>query len=358
VRVLEFAHLIAGPAAGLALADLGADVLKIERPGIGDVARGLGAMYQAWNGGKQSLAIDLHDRRERAVVADLAAQADVVIESFRPGVMDRLGLGYDAVRAVNPAVIYVSISGFGEHERLRDRAGVDAVIQAESGIMAQTGEPGGKPMRAGIQMIDSATGLAAGQAVLAALYARTRHGRGDRISLSLFDVAIYMQSHQFTEFSLSGRDPERTGNSVTYAYPVGLFETADGAVMISCYMPGHWERLCAILHLDIAHDPRFATNADRLAHRDELAPLIETAFRDRPTAEVLAVMLDAGLTAARVASYSDVVGGEAARFNQNLVDVGGHTVVRLPYHLATNPTVARTPAPELNAHNGCVLPDS
>ncbi|WP_405110546.1 CoA transferase [Micromonospora sp. NBC_01405] len=356
MRVLEFAHLIAGPAAGLALADLGADVLKVERPGTGDVARGLGAMYQTWNGGKRSLAIDLHNHRERAVVADLAAQADVVIESFRPGVMDRLGLGYDAIRAVNPAVVYLSISGFGEHERLRDRAGVDAVLQAESGIMAQTGEPDGKPMRAGVQMIDGATGLAAGQAVLAALYARTRHGRGDRISLSLFDVAIYIQSHQFTELSLTGRGPERTGNSVTYAYPVGLFETADGAVMISCYMPGHWERLCAILHLDIAHDPRFATNADRLARRDELAPLIEAAFRDRPTAEVLSAMLDAGLTAAKVASYSDVAGGEAARFNQTFVDVGDHTVVRLPYQLAANPTVARTAAPQLNAH-ACVLPD-
>ncbi|WP_320065531.1 CoA transferase [Micromonospora sp. RTGN7] len=355
MRVLEFAHLIAGPAAGLALADLGADVLKIERPGTGDVARGLGAMYRAWNGGKRSLTIDLHDDRERAVVVDLAAQADVVIESFRPGVMDRLGLGYDDIRAVNPAVIYMSVSGFGEHERLRDRAGVDAVIQAESGIMAQTGEPGGKPMRAGIQMIDSTTGLAAGQAVLAALYARTRHGRGDRISLSLFEIAVYMQSHQFTELSLTGREPERTGNSVTYAYPVGLFETADGAVMISCYMPGHWERLCEILHLDI--DPRFASNADRLALRDELEPLIETAFRARPTAEVLATMLDAGLTAARVASYAEVAGGEAARLNQTFVDVGDHSVVRLPYHFAANPTITRTPAPQLGADNASVLPD-
>lgn len=356
-RVLEFAHFVAGPSAGLALSDLGADVIKIERP-QGDNARLLGehqAVFRQWNGGKRSIAVDLKSESGRRTAKDLCASADVVIESFRPGAMDRLGLGYADLKAVNERIVFASVSGFGEHESVSGRAGVDAIIQAESGMMHVTGEPDGRPLKVGFQVVDTACGLALSQAILAALFDRERNGHGARIAVSLFNVATYLQAHQFTEYSITDTELERSGNSVSYGYPTDLFETADGAVEAAAYLPGHWNALCDLLGLDIADDERFRENLDRIRHSDVLFPILNEAFKSRTTDEWVEALGAAGLMVGRVANYYDIYHGHLAKVNDTFAHIedpegGAHAVVMPPYRSSTWPPPTRTRAPYLDEH--------
>ena len=312
-RVLDFSQLIAGPSAGVMLADLGAEVIKIERP-AGELGRTVGpevgvpATFAAYNRGKRALAVDMSVPEGREVISRLIATSDVVIQNFRPGVMERLGFGYDAVHAEHPGLVYASLSAFNPDGAGRNRPGTDAVLQAESGLMAVTGPEDGEPYKVGVQIIDAATGLAIGQAILAALLQRTTTGVGAHVRLSLFEVGTYLQSSAYAIASRFGHELERPGNTAgALGAPTDLFRVADGFVMVVAYFPDQWIRLCNLLGVpELVDDPRFATNANRIAHKEELKSVLAPIFAPRGRQEWASALAEAGIIAAPVRSHLEV----------------------------------------------------
>src|SRR4051812_11458168 len=287
-RVVDFSQLIAGPSAGVMLADLGADVIKVERP-AGELGRTVGpevgvpASFAAYNRGKRALAVDIATPEGREVISRLVATSDVLIQNFRPGVMERLGFGYEELHAAHPGLVYASLSAFNPDGAGRNRPGTDAVLQAESGLMAVTGPEEGDPYKVGVQIIDAATGLAIGQAILAALLHRTSTGIGAHLRLSLFEVGTYLQSSLYAIASRFGHEIERPGNTAgALGAPTDLFRVADGFLMVVAYFPDHWIKLCNLLGVpELVDDPRFITNADRIAHKEELKKVLAPIFAPR-----------------------------------------------------------------------------
>src|SRR4051794_257372 len=298
IRVLDFSRIIAGPLCTQQLADLGADVVKVELPGTGDDLRtrpprgdGRGAAFLAFNRSKRSIAIDLAHREGQDLARRLAAASDVVIENFRPGVMDRLGLGPAQLRAADPALVYVSISAYGSSGTHSARPGFDPVLQAESGMMALTGPVDGGPTRHPLSIIDTLTAAHATTAVCAALLGRTRHGRGDFVDLCLLDTAIAALGNVGLQYLTDGRVPERSGNRHVVAAPIDLFDTATEPIYLAMATDRLFTDFCrAIERPDLGDDERFATPAGRSRHRDALKVEIEQALVTRPAAEWLSRM--------------------------------------------------------------------
>lgn len=358
VRVADFTHMLAGPSAAMALADLGATVVKVENPPEGDPSRGIGvggALFAVANRNKRSVALNLKDPRGREAARRLVATCDVVLESLRPGVMEGWGLGYEEVSKLVPGIVYGSVVGFGSRGPERDRGGVDLIVQAESGMMHLSGAAGGPPTRVGFQLIDTAAGLALGQAVAAALYRKARTGKGSRVEVRLLDTALYLQALQIAEYSISGRLPEPSGNSNPLASPADLFRTADGYLLLVVLKDEHWQRLCAVLELDdLAADARYAERSGRLEHRDEIASAVQDRLGQLPTAEWFARLSEADLLVARVRDYRDVCADEQVAHNGALLELpadGERTVtaVRLPYVFADSGTAMRAAPPRLGA---------
>ncbi len=301
IRVLDLSHGAAGPSCAMALGDLGADVLKVEPPG-GEWGRMLGppfvngvaAAFLGMNRNKRSVVIDLKAAGAAEVVLRLAERCDVAIESFRPGVADRLGIGYRAMSARNPRLIYAAISAFGQTGPWRDRPGVDGVAQAMGGIMSVTGTEDGPPVKVGVPAADMAGGVYTSQSILAALYARERTGRGQRVDVSLLDSLLAYQVVPFSMFLASGRSPLRLGSAAPYAAPNEAFPTRDGYVMVGAYTEKRWPALCDQLgRPDLATDPRFDTNEKRVRGRPVLHEVLDPLFKERATAEWIEI-LDAG----------------------------------------------------------------
>ena len=298
IRILDFSRIIAGPLCTQQLADLGADVIKVEHPGHGDEMRSRsstgdrrGAAFLAFNRSKRSIAIDLGTDDGRDLARRLASQSDVVIENFRPGVMDRLGLGPEALRTADPSLIYVSISAYGSRGRYADRPGLDPVLQAESGMMSITGPVGGSPTRHPLSLIDTMTASHATSAVCAALIGRQRHGGGDFIDLCLLDTAISALGNAGLQYLIHGKPPERSGNRHMVAAPVDLFETATEPVYLAMATDRLFDDLCTVIDRpDLARDPRFADPAGRSRNRDDLKVEIENSLRTRPAADWLEAM--------------------------------------------------------------------
>lgn len=298
VRVLDFSRIIAGPLCTQQLADLGAEVIKVEHPGGGDDTRsrspkgdGRGAMFLAFNRSKRSIAIDLGSEEGRALARRLASACDVVIENFRPGVMGRLGLGPDDLRAADPSLVYVSISAYGSTGPFADRPGLDPVLQAESGMMALTGPIDGGPTRHPLSIIDTLTAAHATSAVCAALLGRSHHGRGDFIDLCLLDTAIGALGNAALQYLTAGTVPPRSGNRHITAAPIDLFETATTPIYVAMANDRLFGQLCqAIGRPDLPDDERFAHPSGRSRNRDQLKVEIESALRTRPAAEWLAEM--------------------------------------------------------------------
>ena len=366
--VLELGQLLAAPCAGMVLADLGADVVKVEAL-AGDPARelqtaaftgtGTSPTFLAFNRNKRSIAVDLQHPDGRDLVRRMAARADVVLDSFRPGVMERLGLAADELRAANPGLICASLSGFGDTGPERSRRGVDLVIQAESGIMAVTGEAGGPPLKVGFTVVDVAAGHVIAQAVLAALVRRGRTGDGDVITVSLVDVALHLQAAPITEFLATGTLPPRSGNAAPMTAPADLFRTADGHVVISAYLDRHWRLLCAAVgRPGLVEDPRFVTKVDRVRHREELVAELESALAARTSRSWLEEFQAAGLVVGMVKTYADIEADPQVAAMETIVDVGGsggYRSVRLPARYRSwQPDHARG-APALGADADNVL---
>ncbi|TQM36781.1 CaiB/BaiF CoA transferase family protein [Pseudonocardia cypriaca] len=362
VRVVDFGQFIAAPAAGAALADMGADVIKVEPP-RGDSARQIGvygqAMIRTYNGGKRSLAVDLRTAEGRAVAGRLVRDADIVLQNLRTGVMEAFGLGPADVRAINPGVVYGSVSGFGRHGPSRNRPGFDIAAQAESGLMSVTGEAGRDPQRVGVPVVDAAAGHVLAEAVLGAYIGRLRFGTGRDVEVSLLDVAIHLQGTTWGEYFLTGRVPERKGNGQpTVAPAADVVPTADGAIVLSAYTPAHFSKLCALVgRPELAVDPRFATNPDRVAHRAELLAELAPAFRELPSEKALELLVGNGIVAGAINTYEQVAAHPDVRASGTFVEVVDdgepYTVVRSPWRSGEEP--ARTPAPRVGQHTREIL---
>ncbi|MGE0859673.1 MAG: CaiB/BaiF CoA transferase family protein [Gammaproteobacteria bacterium] len=316
VRVVEFAQMVAAPSAALLLADYGADVVKVEPP-EGDNCRNLRSaaasalpvspVFVAYNRGKRLIRLDLRDADSLATAKRLVAAADVVIEASRPGAMTRLGLGPEAAHALNPRLVYASVSGFGWSETVSDKRGVDLIVQAESGIMSMTG-PAESPMKVGFTMVDAATGHALCHAILAALFRRERSGRGATVGVSLYDTALHLQSGPLVEYLMTGQQVPRSGNSAPLSAPADLLRCGEGALVISAYLPAHWLRFIGLIGApELAHDPRFAEVSGRLAHRAALIAELEARLATRSAAAWQALLEPAGLLVGQVRDYAQVV---------------------------------------------------
>jgi crotonobetainyl-CoA:carnitine CoA-transferase CaiB-like acyl-CoA transferase len=308
IRVVDLSRVLAGPYCTMMLADLGADVVKVERPGEGDETRAWGppyagdeaAYFLSVNRSKRSVAVDLKHPQGRTLVLDLCARADVVLENFRPGAAERLGLDAASVRRRNPGVVYCSITGFGRHGA-RDRPGYDFVVQAESGLMAVTGEPDGPPTKAGVALVDVITGLHAAVAIAAALRRREATGEGEQIEVSLLDSAFSALVNVAQNALVTGEEPGRFGNAHPSIAPYQPFRAADGWIAVAAANDGLFARLCDVVERpELAADERFATNAARVRNRAELVPLLDAAFAARGADECAAALDTAGVPAGKI----------------------------------------------------------
>jgi crotonobetainyl-CoA:carnitine CoA-transferase CaiB-like acyl-CoA transferase len=318
LRVLELARILAGPWAGQTLADLGAEVIKVEAP-EGDDTRRWGppfveregdtsaAYFHSCNRGKRSVTADFRTEEGRARVLDLARDADVLIENFKLGGLAKYGLDYDNLKAVNPGLVYCSITGFGQTGPYAHRAGYDYIIQGMSGIMSVTGAPEGQPQKVGIAVTDILTGLYSVNAILAALHLRDRTGQGQHIDMGLLDVATAFMANQAMNYLTTGVAPARIGNAHQNLTPYQVFDCADGWIIIATGNDAQYQRLCALLGLDgMATAPEYLTNADRIANRDEMTRLLTEATLRRSKAELLAACEANGVPAGPINDLAEV----------------------------------------------------
>jgi len=295
IRVLDFTRVLAGPAAALALADLGAEVIKIEPPGTGDETRsfppfreGESHYFLSINRGKKSIVVDLKTEAGVALVKDLAAKCDIVIENYRPGVMDRLGLGYDALAAINPGIIYCAISGYGMTGPLRDRPSFDIVLQAMSGALSVNGEPGALPTKLGIPLGDLIGGINGPIGILAALYERTLTGRGRLIDISLMDGMLGMLGYLAQLAFFTGEDPQPQGSQHPNLVPYGAFPAKDGSIIIACLTNSFWERICVAIGMpELINDERFNVIQKRRDQRDLVNEIIAGFTQQRTVDELV-----------------------------------------------------------------------
>jgi crotonobetainyl-CoA:carnitine CoA-transferase CaiB-like acyl-CoA transferase len=313
LKVIEMARILAGPWAGQLLADLGAEVIKVERPGTGDDTRGWGppfapdgsaAYFHGCNRGKTSLSIDLDSNDGQEQVRDLVRDADVLIENFKVGGLARYGLDYASLATINPRLIYCSITGFGQDGPYSDRAGYDLMIQGMGGIMDLTGAPDGEPQRTGVAIADIFTGVYASTAILAALRGRDSTGTGCHIDMALLDVQVAVLANQAMNYLIGGAVPHRFGNAHSNVAPYQSFAVADGHVILAVGNDAQFRRLCALL--GVADEARFATNADRVRNRDPLIALLAPAIALRHRDELLASLAAAGIPAGPINDLAEV----------------------------------------------------
>jgi crotonobetainyl-CoA:carnitine CoA-transferase CaiB-like acyl-CoA transferase len=325
VRVLDLTNVLAGPFAGYQLALLGADVLKVESPHGGDLARQLGAdpdlsrehlgaSFLAQNAGKRSVALDLKDEHDRDVFTTLVADYDVILENFRPGVMDRLGFGWDAVRAINPSAIYCAVSGFGQTGPMRDRPAYDQIIQGLSGLMSVTGTEQVSPLRVGVPICDSIGGMVAAFAICAALVRKEKTGEGAFLDVSMLEAAIVSMGWVVSDQLITGRDARPMGNENPTSAPSGTFDTAQGDLNIAANKQEQFETLCDVLgRRDLLSDNRFATRDLRQQHRRELSDELQTTLGERSASEWDAHLVRSGVPAAPVVTVREALESEHIR---------------------------------------------
>ncbi len=380
LRVLDLSRVLAGPWAGQILGDLGAEVIKVERPGIGDDTRSWGppyakdgdgtdtsesAYYLAANRNKKSVAVDIATPAGQEIVRRLAAKSDVVLENFKVGGLKAYGLDYDSLKAVNPRLVYCSITGFGQTGPYAARAGYDFLIQAMGGLMSVTGvkdgEPGAGPQKVGVALTDILTGLYATIAVLAALAHRDASGNGQHIDMALLDVQVAALANQSMNFLTTGIAPRRMGNAHPNVVPYQDFPTADGDMIIAVGNDGQFRRLCETLgHAEWGTDPRFASNAARVANREALIPLLQQATVMRPTAAWIAAFETVGVPCGPINRIDQVFADPQVRargLTRNIPHPLASTVptVASPLRLSATPPSYRLPPPLLGQHTREVL---
>ena len=315
IRVLDFTQIGAGPLATMLLADLGADVIKVE-PLKGDVGRKLGPpwyngqspIFIAFNRGKRSLCIDLKTEDGQSIIRELAEKVDIVVESFRPGVMDRLGLGYDSLKKTNPGLVYCSVSAYGQTGPYASHPGIDGIMQAASGLMGLIGVEETEPCKVQAPVVDIFSGYVAGNAILAQLIETGRTGRGEHLDVNLFASAIALQQSAVTAYLGEGAPPVKLGSAAPYSAPNEALQASDGWVMVAAYLSDQWPRLCRLLGLDwMIEDSRFRTSSDRVVNRAVMRDHLSAAFKSESCATWLAKLEREDIICSKVLSYPEVV---------------------------------------------------
>jgi crotonobetainyl-CoA:carnitine CoA-transferase CaiB-like acyl-CoA transferase len=375
IRVIELARVLAGPWAGQMLADMGADVIKVENPVGGDDTRAWGppfvegakgenlsaAYYHSTNRGKRSITVDLKSKDGQETVHRLVKSADVVIENFKVGGLEKYGLDYESLARDNPKIVYCSITGFGQTGPYAGFAGYDYIVQGMSGFMSITGEPDGHPMKAGVAIADIFTGIYAVTAIQAALIHVMKTGQGQQIDMALLDVQAGVLGNQNMNYLVSGKAPQRLGNNHPNISPYEVFATADGHLILAVGNDGQFQRLCTLLGIPEAPaDPRFATNAARVAHRGDVHALLAGRMQDWSKAKLLAACEANAVPAGPINSIADMFDDpqvKARGLRIDLSDADGNLIpgVRTPTVFSETPLVYDRPSPRLGEHTDDIL---
>ncbi len=365
LKVVELAHVMAGPVCGLMLADMGADVVKVEKPQGDDTRRsvpptieGESAAYMMMNRNKRGVVLDLKDDKARAVLERMLQSADVVIENYRKDTMEKLGLGYEHLKARNPGLVYAAISGFGRTGPYADRGGFDLIAQGMSGLMSITGEGHGRPpVKVGAPVSDITAGILLAMGVLAALQRRHVTGEGQMVDTSLFEAAITHTYWQSAIAFATGQSPGPMGSAHPLNAPYQALETKDGYINVGAANQANWERLCTLIgHEELTRDPRFVTNVERMAHLDELESVLNGIFRERTTDEWLEVLASGGFPAGPVLSIREMHQDPQTLAREMVTATEHPTAGRvdtlgLPVKFGTTPGGVGRPAPLLGQHN-------
>jgi crotonobetainyl-CoA:carnitine CoA-transferase CaiB-like acyl-CoA transferase len=379
IKVLDLSRVLAGPWSTQILADFGADVVKVEAPGRGDDTRAWGspipaldpsqpvagesAYYLSTNRNKRSLAIDLADPKGADLIRKLAAEADIVVENFKVGGLKRYGLDYQTLSAINPRLIYCSITGFGQDGPYADRPGYDFVAQAMGGMMSITGEADGPPIKTGVAVADLSTGLYATISILMALRHAEQTGQGQHIDCSLLDTQLAMLANQGSSYLVSGQSPSRMGNSHPTVVPYQVFDAADGPMVVAVGNDGQFKILCKVLGVpDLSTDPRFVTNVDRMANRDALEAILQDLIGQRQGAELITALTDAGAPAGPVNSVKQALDDpfvEARQAVHHFTRQDGYQIptIAYPAKLSRTPAAYDRAPPRLGEHTDEVLRD-
>jgi crotonobetainyl-CoA:carnitine CoA-transferase CaiB-like acyl-CoA transferase len=367
--IVDLTRVLSGPYCTMILADLGARVIKVEQPGKGDDTRAWGppflgeesAYFLSINRNKESVTLDFKPAAGREILERLIAKADVFVENFRPGTLDRAGFGWDAVHAKYPRLVYASISGYGQTGPRREEAGYDAVMQAEGGLMSVTGEEGRPGYRLGVAITDMVAGLYCAQGISAALLARERTAKGQRVDIGMLDTTAALLTYQAANWFATGVTPKRQGNRHATIAPYETFTTSDGEIVIAVGNDQIWQRFCPAIGLpELAADPRFATNKDRMANYDAMRPPIDRVFRTRSCAEWIRILNDAGVANGEVRDIGQMLNDPqlgARRMIETLMHptVGATRVIGAPIKLSETSASVRTPPPVLGQHTDAVL---
>jgi formyl-CoA transferase len=368
IRVLDLTRVLAGPFCSMILADMGADVIKVEEPGKGDDTRswppfveGEATYFMSVNRNKKSVTLNLKAPAARKIFTDLVKKSDVVLENFRPGTMEKLGLGYGALAKLNPKLIYCAVSGFGESGPDAGRAGYDLVVQAESGVMDITGFPDGPPVKMGTSIADLVAGMSAAHGVTLALLARTKTKKGQKVELGMLDAMAALLTYQAGIYWGTGRKPTRRGNEHPSIVPYEVFKAADAYLTLGVANNSLWERCCAAMERpDLVKDPRFATESARVENRATLVPLLNEILGERSATEWTKRFESAGVPAGRIRTVPEVCESEhlkARGMIQRLAHprAGSITVFGVPIKLHATPGAVKTPPPTLGQHTDQVL---
>jgi crotonobetainyl-CoA:carnitine CoA-transferase CaiB-like acyl-CoA transferase len=371
IRVLDFSRHLAGPFAAMTLGDFGADVIKVEAPGRGDDTRGfppywdgVSCYYLSANRNKRSITLDLGSAEGQAIIRRLAADADITIENFRPGTMERWGLGYDDLRALNPRLIHCAISAVGSDGPDRDRAGVDLLMQAYGGLMSLTGEEGRAPVRVGTSVVDLTAGANAVQGILLALFVRERTGVGQRVESSLLEGQVSWLTYHAVSYFASGEVPRRLGSSHASVAPYGAYPTRDGFLIVAVATDALWRRFCGVIgREELIDDPRFARNALRCEHRAAMDAILEPALAQGTSDDWARKMDAAGVPCSPVNTIDTVLALPQVQHRQMVVEVPRDDLpgLRLPgvaIKLGDTPGSIRRPPPRLGEHTAEVLAEA
>ena len=323
VRVLDLSRVFAGPLCGQVLADFGAEVIKVEHPGRGDDTRDWGmrigktetTYYNSMNRNKRSITVDLQTPEGLKLIHELLPQCDVVIHNFKTGGAEKLGLGYEQLKAIQPGLIYCAVAGYDTSGPEAKRPGYDLVIQGEAGLMALNGEANTPPLKFGVAVVDLMTGMYAAQAVLAALFQRTRTGKGRLIEMALYDCGVMITGYYGLDAMLLGHDPQRYGNAHPSIVPYGMFEAADGPLIVAVGNNSQFDKFCrqVVMRPDIVEDPRYATNVERARNRLTLLPMMKALFASFPRDVLLERMTAAGIPCGKVAGLHEALTSERTR---------------------------------------------